>query len=129
MDLVSPVEHSSSAERRRPNAFAAVARPYPSSPGIQRGASGSATANSRWPLPAPGLVVPPAVSVPPVKDLFAQDVGVACVLREFTQHLQLQRPHGAAATAVDDCVEAQGNGICRFAPAGTVPPVNVERAS
>jgi hypothetical protein len=26
---------------------------------------------------------------PPVKDLFAQDVGVADVLRELTQHLQL----------------------------------------
>jgi hypothetical protein len=37
---------------------------------------------------SPGLVVPPAVSAaPPVKDLFAQDVGVAGVLREFTQHL------------------------------------------
>ena len=51
-----------------------------------------------------------ALSVgPPVKDLFAQDVGVAGVLRQLTQHLQLQRPDPAVTTAVDDRVEAQGS--------------------
>ena len=37
-----------------------------------------------WPVAA-GLVVPPTLSVAaPVKDLFAQDVGVAGVLGELT---------------------------------------------
>jgi hypothetical protein len=43
---------------------------------------------------------------PPVKDLLAQDVGMAGVLSKLSQYLQVQCPHRGVAAAVDDCVEA-----------------------
>ena len=38
------------------------------------------------------------------QDLFAQDVGVAGVLRELAQDLEVQRPHGPLAPSVDRLV-------------------------
>jgi len=37
--------------------------------------------------------------------LFAEDVGMSGVLREFAQHLQVERPHAALSSTVDDVVE------------------------
>jgi YVTN family beta-propeller protein len=55
-----------------------------------------------------GPVSRPRSVDPAGKDLFAQDVGVAGVLSELSQYLQVQCPHGAMASAVDDCVEVPG---------------------
>jgi hypothetical protein len=39
--------------------------------------------------------------------LLPEDVGVAGVLCEFAEHLQLQGPHQAVATTLDDVIEGE----------------------
>ena len=70
--------------------------------------AGPRSGSGLWQHPGT-FVPPPGQSVRRSKDLFAEDVGVAGVLRQLTQHLQLQRPDPAVTTAVDDRVEAQGS--------------------
>lgn len=41
------------------------------------------------------------------QDLLVQDVGVAGVLGEFAQHLQVERPHRALTPTLDDVVKSQ----------------------
>ena len=40
-----------------------------------------------------------------VEDLLPENVGVPGVLCEFAEHLQMQGPHKAVATTVDDVIE------------------------
>ena len=58
---------------------------------------------------APALVaqVVARVSGRAVEDLLPEDVRVAGVLCELAEHLQLQGPHQAVATTVDDVVEGE----------------------
>lgn len=41
------------------------------------------------------------------EDLLAQDVGMSGVLSEFSQHLEVERPHRAFASAIDGVVQLQ----------------------
>jgi hypothetical protein len=48
------------------------------------------------------------------EDLLAQDVGMPCVLGEFAQDLQVQRPHSAFAATVNNVFQGQfGRGAAR----------------
>jgi len=41
------------------------------------------------------------------ENLFAQDVGVPCVLGELAKDLDVQGPHAALATSVDDIAQRE----------------------
>ena len=48
-----------------------------------------------------------SASVSCCEDLFAEDVNVSGVVREFSKHLELQCPDGVWSSAFDDIVELE----------------------